>query len=196
MTKITTTPFSLIPVDFEVEGHIVDDDIIKMLVKPMPAGVTMTVLMDCCHSGTVLDLPYKISATDDVFTREENFDMEVVDEPIRSDRGAMDYTTKKYKKKKEPKKKKSKDEDENKKDLAPDAPVGPKLAPNGMPVLPIRKAMNVKDIQDEEDDPLGEANDPCYDGDGQDVKEVSTQPAEQAKPKKKGLISKLFGKKK
>lgn len=35
-----------------------------MLVKPMRAGVTCTVLMDCCHSGTVLDLPYRFSADD------------------------------------------------------------------------------------------------------------------------------------
>jgi hypothetical protein len=54
----------LIPVDFKRAGQIVDDDILKMLVKPMRAGVNVTVLMDCCHSGTVLDLPYRFSADD------------------------------------------------------------------------------------------------------------------------------------
>jgi hypothetical protein len=55
---------TLIPVDFKRAGQIIDDDILKDLVKPMRQGVHVTVLMDCCHSGTVLDLPYRFSADD------------------------------------------------------------------------------------------------------------------------------------
>ena len=55
---------TLIPVDFQRAGQIIDDDILKILVKPIKAGVNCTVLMDCCHSGTVLDLPYRFSADD------------------------------------------------------------------------------------------------------------------------------------
>lgn len=53
---------TLIPVDYASAGQIRDDDIFNCLVGPMASGVTMTCLMDCCHSGTVLDLPYKFAA--------------------------------------------------------------------------------------------------------------------------------------
>lgn len=55
---------TLIPVDFKKSGQIIDDDILKMLVKPMRKGVNCTILVDACHSGTVLDLPYRFSADD------------------------------------------------------------------------------------------------------------------------------------
>lgn len=28
----------------------------------LPEGVTLTVVMDCCHSGSILDLPYELKA--------------------------------------------------------------------------------------------------------------------------------------
>lgn len=28
----------------------------------LPEGVTLTVVMDCCHSGSILDLPYALKA--------------------------------------------------------------------------------------------------------------------------------------
>lgn len=37
---------------------IIDDDLRKMLVDPLPSGVKLTCLFDCCHSGTGLDLRY------------------------------------------------------------------------------------------------------------------------------------------
>jgi len=40
---------TLIPIDFQSEGQIRDDDLLKYLVQPMCEGVTMTCLMDCCH---------------------------------------------------------------------------------------------------------------------------------------------------
>lgn len=53
---------TLVPVDYQSEGFIRDDDIFKILVGPLPAGSTMTAVMDCCHSGTVLDLPFVFTA--------------------------------------------------------------------------------------------------------------------------------------
>jgi hypothetical protein len=66
---------TLIPVDFKRAGQIVDDDILRMLVKPMRSGVHVTVLMDCCHSGTVLDLPYRFSADDSKMRVDKRFNL-------------------------------------------------------------------------------------------------------------------------
>lgn len=52
----------LVPVNFKEAGFIKDDDLYTALVGPMSRGVTVTSLMDCCHSGTVLDLPYHFKA--------------------------------------------------------------------------------------------------------------------------------------
>lgn len=46
------------PVDFEVNGHIVDDEMHEIMVRPLSQGVRLTALFDSCHSGSVLDLPY------------------------------------------------------------------------------------------------------------------------------------------
>mmetsp|Transcript_93507 Transcript_93507/g.140296 ORF Transcript_93507/g.140296 Transcript_93507/m.140296 type:complete len:306 (-) Transcript_93507:303-1220(-) len=66
---------TLIPVDFRSAGQIVDDDIYKMLVKAMPADVNVTVLMDCCHSGTAMDLPYTVNATESKMHANDRFNI-------------------------------------------------------------------------------------------------------------------------
>jgi len=53
---------TLIPVDYNYTGQVRDDDVFDMLVKQIPAGCHLTVVMDCCHSGTILDLPYMVKA--------------------------------------------------------------------------------------------------------------------------------------
>lgn len=76
---------SIIPVDFKEAGQIVDDDILKYLIKPMRKGVHCTLLMDCCHSGTVADLPYKMGADDPKMLLEEGFDQRTLDEILAQD---------------------------------------------------------------------------------------------------------------
>lgn len=49
------------PLDFEQFGHIVDDDMHEIMVRPLPPGCKLTALYDSCHSGTALDLPYVYS---------------------------------------------------------------------------------------------------------------------------------------
>ncbi|ORY60906.1 peptidase C14, caspase domain-containing protein [Pseudomassariella vexata] len=46
------------PVDFRSVGHITDDEMHRIMVKPLPCGVRLTAIFDSCHSGTALDLPY------------------------------------------------------------------------------------------------------------------------------------------
>jgi len=53
---------TLVPIDFNEAGQIVDDELYEHLVLKMPRGSTLTCLMDCCHSGTVLDLPFNFVA--------------------------------------------------------------------------------------------------------------------------------------
>ncbi|GIZ38007.1 hypothetical protein CKM354_000143400 [Cercospora kikuchii] len=46
------------PVDFRQAGHIVDDEMHRIMVAPLQPGVRLTAIFDSCHSGSALDLPY------------------------------------------------------------------------------------------------------------------------------------------
>ncbi|KJA16562.1 hypothetical protein HYPSUDRAFT_219402 [Hypholoma sublateritium FD-334 SS-4] len=48
----------LVPVDYKRSGYILDDLLNEILVKNLPKGCHLTALIDACHSGTILDLPY------------------------------------------------------------------------------------------------------------------------------------------
>ncbi|EOY22713.1 Metacaspase 1, putative [Theobroma cacao] len=49
---------TICPSDFETEGPIVDDEINWTIVRPLPRGVKLHAVIDACHSGTALDLPF------------------------------------------------------------------------------------------------------------------------------------------
>lgn len=66
---------TLIPVDFTSSGQITDDKLLLELVEPLPRDSLMTCLMDCCHSGTVLDLPYRFTADGDEVTGMQRSEM-------------------------------------------------------------------------------------------------------------------------
>jgi len=55
----------LVPSDFQQAGMLVDDIIHEKFVKNLPSGVRLTAIMDCCHSGSLFDLPltYNIDGT-------------------------------------------------------------------------------------------------------------------------------------
>ena len=63
---------TLIPVDHESKGQIRDFNLFHHFVRPMSKGVTVTCIMDCCHSGSVLDLPYYFRSDREAEGMEEN----------------------------------------------------------------------------------------------------------------------------
>ena len=48
----------ILPTDYNSAGQISDSDILRDLIKAMPKDVYTNMLVDCCYSGTVADLPY------------------------------------------------------------------------------------------------------------------------------------------
>jgi hypothetical protein len=53
---------TILPSDYK-RRQITDDELWGSIVYPLPSGVRLTAIMDCCHSGTGLDLPYDYSIT-------------------------------------------------------------------------------------------------------------------------------------
>ncbi|CAH8389542.1 unnamed protein product [Eruca vesicaria subsp. sativa] len=49
---------ALCPLDHETEGKIIDDEINKILVRPLVHGAKLHAVIDACNSGTVFDLPF------------------------------------------------------------------------------------------------------------------------------------------
>ena len=45
---------------YSVKGTIIRDDDINERVKKIPAGSTLVMIIDACHSGSMIDLPYQL----------------------------------------------------------------------------------------------------------------------------------------
>mmetsp|Transcript_233 Transcript_233/g.398 ORF Transcript_233/g.398 Transcript_233/m.398 type:complete len:702 (+) Transcript_233:142-2247(+) len=63
---------TIIPVDYERKGQITDDILWGSLVYNLPEGARITALMDMCHSGTGLDLPYDYNVNTRRWTEDVN----------------------------------------------------------------------------------------------------------------------------
>ena len=55
----------IVPCDYEQTGLIRDTLIFKTLLAPMRYGVTLTILIDCCDTGMLMELPYAWNAKSD-----------------------------------------------------------------------------------------------------------------------------------
>lgn len=49
----------ILPMDFNYSGEITDDLMNSIMIRNLPSGVKLMAIMDCCHSGTGLDLPFQ-----------------------------------------------------------------------------------------------------------------------------------------
>jgi hypothetical protein len=67
---------TILPLDFQQKGQILDDEIYENLVQPLPKGCRLTAIFDSCHSGTVMDLPY---------TYQCDGSIEVIDNDVRKE---------------------------------------------------------------------------------------------------------------
>lgn len=57
---------ALVPADFVYSGVVIDDDL-AYLVQKVCKGARLTALIDACHSGSAMDLPYEYAARPHVF---------------------------------------------------------------------------------------------------------------------------------
>lgn len=53
---------ALVPFDYNTAGVLIDDDVNRLICDPLPNGARLTIIMDCCHSGSACDLPYGFMA--------------------------------------------------------------------------------------------------------------------------------------
>ena len=65
---------TLIPLDHEMRGQIRDFNLFHHFVHLMSRGVTVTCIIDSCHSGSILHLPYRFRSNSTSGEMEEDED--------------------------------------------------------------------------------------------------------------------------
>jgi metacaspase-1 len=63
---------TIVPVDYESTGQISSDFLHKHLISALPPNSTLFVILDCCHSGSALELPY-------VYRSDDNGNISLID---------------------------------------------------------------------------------------------------------------------
>jgi Caspase domain len=106
----------LIPGDYKESGQIVDDWIFSEFVKKIAAGVHVVAVIDCCHSGTAMDLPYVCNVGDTEIRQKADFTIPASGVDLKPKKAAdkkkkKDKAEKSEKKKKKSSKKASEDAD-------------------------------------------------------------------------------------
>lgn len=56
---------TIVPYDFERNGQIPSGVLHRALVTSLPPNSTLTIIFDCCHSGSAVELPYIFRADED-----------------------------------------------------------------------------------------------------------------------------------
>merc|ERR1719160_2262388 len=56
---------ALVPCDFQHGGLLKDDTLRSVVVDQVPARVKLLAVLDCCHSGSVFDMPFKVMINTD-----------------------------------------------------------------------------------------------------------------------------------
>jgi len=54
---------TIVPLDFETAGEITDDWLFENIISKVPKDVTLWCFLDCCHSGTAVDLKYNYQSS-------------------------------------------------------------------------------------------------------------------------------------
>lgn len=59
-----------------LDGHILDDKLNDIMVKKLPRGVKLRCLFDCCHSGSCMDLSFRMNESGNGLEVENSYPQE------------------------------------------------------------------------------------------------------------------------